>query len=735
MYQGSFNHSACKNSSFSIGFLLYFNILYTKIKFYLIDLRKSLKNASIITENSGLNQRLELENIDLNIIGEDNINYKNIDIVSDNENLYLKGDFGDLEGISEKILSVLKEGKYAKIDNSKPILEIIGNFKNNELIKELIIGMTTSNPEAYYTDNKTMEKSSETLKTDYLINFVFKDGEYNETTKKTSLVFNEKLCTLTPVITKSLGEIYPMFRKELSKEECVEALKGANQFLSFVNIYKEGDSKAGSYKFVINQGSALDISVDYKNHIIDTWALSLSEPTGKIIIRANGNTEKVLSSLVKINIEENGIKAIGEIKDGEGKIVISTEDNSQFELNGFLELAGYRLKSYELNGNTKNGDIKLASKANLEEGELSIIYGKDYNLNINYKDNVYNLDLKSKEVNANGKADKNKLTFNLDAKNYSGKQLAKIDLNADYSSLLKANYDLDANINKLLVLKSNGNLSDKILNIDLTNFRYNGNKDTSINLKSNFNKEEINLNAIEYSYNGDERSKFNFDYNKGKIKGDYTERSKKEYVYVGNFKNLGEFDLKVEFPREDALIKLIGKEENDVYKYNLDVTLKGKEFAKGNAELKIEDKKIISNGNFKSDEEKFEANYNFEFDYREGKAEYVLPTDFKKIDLKLSDLLVLPNFEEIARYDINAGKIIAIVGGIGIGATVIFNQQLEKAKDSVRINNISIFDGALQQYYADNSEYPKKENFIDSIKPYTYKIPKDPINSPSQNFS
>ncbi|MDQ7023851.1 MAG: hypothetical protein Q9M97_10310 [Candidatus Gracilibacteria bacterium] len=41
MYQGSFNHSACKNSSFSIGFLLYFNILYTKIKFYLIDLRKS----------------------------------------------------------------------------------------------------------------------------------------------------------------------------------------------------------------------------------------------------------------------------------------------------------------------------------------------------------------------------------------------------------------------------------------------------------------------------------------------------------------------------------------------------------------------------------------------------------------------------------------------------------------------------------------------------------------------
>ncbi|MDQ7010070.1 MAG: hypothetical protein Q9M94_07305, partial [Candidatus Gracilibacteria bacterium] len=52
MYQGSFNHSACKNSSFSIGFLLYFNILYTKIKFYLIDLRKSPKSFDFFFEKT-----------------------------------------------------------------------------------------------------------------------------------------------------------------------------------------------------------------------------------------------------------------------------------------------------------------------------------------------------------------------------------------------------------------------------------------------------------------------------------------------------------------------------------------------------------------------------------------------------------------------------------------------------------------------------------------------------------
>jgi hypothetical protein len=42
----------------------------------------------------------------------------------------------------------------------------------------------------------------------------------------------------------------------------------------------------------------------------------------------------------------------------------------------------------------------------------------------------------------------------LDAKDYLGKQLAKIDLKADYSSLLKANYDLNLNTDKQLKIKS-----------------------------------------------------------------------------------------------------------------------------------------------------------------------------------------------------------------------------------------------------------------------------------------
>ena len=534
--------------------------------------------------------------------------------------------------------------------------------------------MTTSNPEAYYENNKTIEKLLKTLKSDDLINFVFKDGEYDEVTKKTSLLFNEKLCTLTPAITKTLWEFYPIFSQDLPKDECFKTLEWANQFLSFVNIYKEWDSKEGNYKFVINQWTALDLNIDYKEHIIDTWYVSITEPSKKIVFKANWNTDKILSSLVKVNIEESWIKAVWEIKDWEWKIVVSSsEEKSQLNLNWFLELAWYRLKSYELNWNTKNWDIKLVSKANSEEWELKITSGKDYSLDVNYKDNVYNFDLKSEEINANWKADENKIIFNLDAKDYSGKQFAKIDLSADYSDLLKSNYDLKADINKFLTLKSNWNLAEK---------------------KFLFNMLTKWSDLTESLLTPSKNTEFNFSYLDWKINWDYSEDNKKEYVYIWNYKNLWEFDLKVEFPREDALVKVSWKEEEGVYKYNLDVTLEWKEFAKWNAEIKIEDKKITSSWNFKSEEEKIEANYNFEFDYKKWEAKYELPKEFEGVDIKLFEINVLPNFEEILKADknLNSTKLttwaVVIAWIVWVWTTVVYNQQLEKAREIERINKL-----------------------------------------------
>ena len=778
-----------------------------------------IKNASIISKDSGLKQRIQIEKAELNIIWEDKISLSNIDAVSDNEIVYYKWDYGLLaEKFSTKLKEILKKWKYAQINNSKPILDILWELWNNELIKELVIWMTTSNSEAYYEKNKTIEKLLTTLKTDYLINYVFKDWEYNEATKKTSLVFNEKLCELN-AIAKNITPY-------IEKKDCIKDLKQANNFLSFINIYKEWDSKAGNYKFVINQWSAVDISVDYKNHIIDKWAFSIAEPTGKLIIRANWDTNKILSSLVKINIDESWIKANWEIKDWKWKIIISSDKNYEFTLNWFLDVSEYRLNSYELNW--EFWELKLISKANKEKWELKITTGKDYSLDINYKDNIYNLDLKSKDINATWKVDKNKLTFNLDAKDYSGKQLAKIDLKADYSSLLNANYSLDLDIEKQLKIKSIWNLSEKKLDIDYVLFKYNWNKDFSIDFKSDFKEEKISLNAINYGYSLGE---FNFDYNKWKIKWDFS-KYKTKLVYIWNFKNLWDFDLQAELPEEDPLIKLIWKKEDEKYKYNLDITLKWKEFVKWQAEIKFEDNKIISNWNFKVKNKdfqfsihslqsafeqyyqdtseypnknnlvewvsiyldakltivnkpwknifkyevwdddnwieysaykiidnknknvwlkiwniketfyikvepknkrpdiKYSVNYNFEFDYKKWDSKYEIPKKFEKVDIKLLEMNVLPNFYESLNFNKNYSSrlktwIIASVWVIWIWATASFNKELEKAEDSKRISDISTLSTVIRYSYVNEWTYPNKKNFLTNIWKRTNRIPKD----------
>jgi len=633
-----------------------------------------IKNASIVTRENGLKERIKLEEANFEIIWEDKISLKSFDIISDNENIYLKWEYSDLLSklIPENIWKVLESWKYAKIDNSKPILDILWDLQNNELIKELAIWMTTSNPEAYYKKHKTIEKLLEILKSDDLINFVFKDGEYDEVTKKTSLLFNEKLCTLTPAVVKTLWEFNPIFNKKLSKDDCIDSLKQANQFLSFVNIYKEWDSKEGNYKFVVNQWTALDLNIDYKKHIIDTWYVSITEPSKKIVFKANWNTKKILSSLVKVNIEESWIKAVWEIKDWEWKIVVSSSEKSLFTLNWFLDISEYRLKSYELNWNSKDWNIKLVSKANSEEWELKITSWKDYSLDVNYKDNVYNLDLKSKDVNANWKADENKLIFNLDAKDYSGKQFAKIDLIADYSDLLKSNYDLNLE-SIFLNINSEWNILKKYFKLDIQE-------------KSNYLS---NLWKIIY--------KWNFEFSDWKIKWffyDFTTREKQWVDLIWNLKKLWKFDFKIISLDKNFILDLSWKKEDEIYKYNLVANIDWKETSKWEAEIKIEKNKISSNWNFKTTDKKFEANYNFEFDYKKWESKYELPKEFEEVYIKLLEMNVLPNFEEILNFDKNLNStklttwVVAIAWVVWVWTTVIYKQQLEKAREIERINKL-----------------------------------------------
>jgi hypothetical protein len=49
----------------------------------------------------------------------------------------------------------------------------------------------------------------------------------------------------------------------------------------------------------------LDISIDYKNHNIDTWYINAVTPDNSLVIKFNGNASEILSSNIKVDFSED----------------------------------------------------------------------------------------------------------------------------------------------------------------------------------------------------------------------------------------------------------------------------------------------------------------------------------------------------------------------------------------------------------------------------------------------
>jgi len=67
-------------------------------------------------------------------------------------------------------------------------------------------------------------------------------------------------------------------------------------------------------------------------------------------------------------------------------------------------------------------------------------------------------------------------------------------------------------------------------------------------------------------------------------------------------------------------------------------------------EIKFEDNKITSNWKIKSEKENSEANYSFEHSYKFWDVKYELPKDYKEVDVKISENIILPNLEQFWNY-------------------------------------------------------------------------------------
>jgi len=75
--------------------------------------------------------------------------------------------------------------------------------------------------------------------------------------------------------------------------------------------------------------------------------------------------------------------------------------------------------------------------------------------------------------------------------------------------------------------------------------------------------------------------------------------------------------------------------------------------------------------------------------------------------------------------------VITIIGILATGATATYTSQIQKARDTTRINDVKALQSGIEQYYQDASEYPPHTSTAfgaDGVMKYLPKLPKDPKN-------
>lgn len=81
--------------------------------------------------------------------------------------------------------------------------------------------------------------------------------------------------------------------------------------------------------------------------------------------------------------------------------------------------------------------------------------------------------------------------------------------------------------------------------------------------------------------------------------------------------------------------------------------------------------------------------------------------------------------------------VITIIGILATGATTVYTSQIQKARDTTRINDIKALQTAVEQVYQDTGEYPRPSKFDDrtvvSAATYLPRLPKDPKNGQTCN--
>lgn len=81
--------------------------------------------------------------------------------------------------------------------------------------------------------------------------------------------------------------------------------------------------------------------------------------------------------------------------------------------------------------------------------------------------------------------------------------------------------------------------------------------------------------------------------------------------------------------------------------------------------------------------------------------------------------------------------VITIIGILATGAVTVFTSQIQKARDTTRINDIKSLQTAVEQTYQDAAAYPDETGaaFTGAVDPYIELIPEDPKHGQNCNDS
>lgn len=77
--------------------------------------------------------------------------------------------------------------------------------------------------------------------------------------------------------------------------------------------------------------------------------------------------------------------------------------------------------------------------------------------------------------------------------------------------------------------------------------------------------------------------------------------------------------------------------------------------------------------------------------------------------------------------------VITIIGILATGAVSVYTSQIQKARDTTRINDVKALQSGIEQVYQDGGEYPSAQNFASTVTTYVPRLPSDPKHTQSCN--